>query len=176
MRLFQVKVEFQSGEDRLLLRLASEDDNEVLLWLTRRVARYLWQLLIDMAQSAPEIQLQANPEARHALLGFKHEAALSQANFEDMYDELPRDYPLGREPLLVCRLEKKRDDAGQHVLGLFPVDGQGIYLTLDDALLHGLVKLLENGVNKADWALDLRMRRYNLLPIHIDGEGHPTLN
>ncbi|HKY00920.1 MAG TPA: hypothetical protein VJM53_00035, partial [Burkholderiales bacterium] len=68
MRLFQVKVEFQSGEDRLLLRLASEDDNEVLLWLTRRVARYLWQLLLDMAQSAPEIQLQANPEARHALL------------------------------------------------------------------------------------------------------------
>ena len=175
MRLYQIKIEYQSGEDRLLLRLASEDDNEVLMSLTRRVSRYLWQLLIDMAQSAPEIQLQANPEARHALFGFKHEAALSQANFDDMYDELPRDYPLGREPLLVSRLEKKRDDAGQHMLGLFPIEGEGIFLTLDDALLHGLVKLLENGVNKADWALDLRVTPYPV-PMYREGEGHPTLN
>ncbi|HKO89051.1 MAG TPA: hypothetical protein VJU83_11130 [Burkholderiales bacterium] len=175
MRLHQLKVEYQSSEDRLLLRLASEDGAEVLFSVTRRVTRFLWQVLLEMAQSAPEIRLQANPDARHAMLGMRHEAALSQANFSERYDDMTRERPLGAEPLLVSRLERKRDEAGQHVLGLFPVSGQGVFLTMDEALLHGMVKLLENGAAKADWALDLRISPY-VLPLHTDSQGLPTLN
>lgn len=175
MRLHQLKLEYQSAEDRLLLRLASEEQAEVLLWLSRRMSKYVWQTLLDMAQSALEIQLQTNPEARYAMLGFRHEAALSQANFEDLYDDMPRERPLGAVPLLITRLEKKRDDDGRNVLGLFPISGQGVYITLDEALLHGLIKLLENGAAKADWGLDLRLSPY-VLPVHPDHELLPTLN
>lgn len=175
MRLHQLKVEYQSSEDRLLLRLASEEGAEVMFSVTRRVTRFLWQVLLDMAQSAPEIRAQANPEARHAMLGMRHEAALSQANFGEQYDDLARERPLGADPLLVSRLERKRDEAGNHVLGLFPVSGQGVFLTMDDALLHGLVKLLENGATKAEWALDLRISPY-ILPSLTDSQGIPILN
>lgn len=175
MRLHQVKLEYKAAEDRLLLRLAGEDDTEVLLYITRRVVKYLWQVLLDMARSAPDIQLQASDEARYALLGLRHEAALAEANFNQRYDDVPREQPLGSLPLLVGRLEKKRDEAGQHMLGLFPAEGEGIYLTLDDSLLHGFMRLVENGVTKADWALELRLSPY-ILPIGAAGESHPTLN
>jgi hypothetical protein len=173
MRLHQVKLEYKAAEDRLLMRLAGEDDTEVLLYITRRVVKYLWHVLLDMARSAPDIQLQASDEARYALLGLRHEAALAQANFSERYDDVPRERPLGAQPILVGRMEKKRDEAGQHVLGMFPIEGEGVYLTLDDSLLHGFMKLVENGVAKADWSLDLRLSPY-ILPMHAGGETHPT--
>jgi hypothetical protein len=155
MNLEQIRIDFVPEHDRLLMRLASGDRSEILLWLTRRCVRLLWPLLVKMTQSTPRIAQQPLPEARQALLGLQREQALSQANFSRPYEEVERARPLGAEPLVVARLNTGRNEQGKHVLVLLPHQGQGVTLALDDTLLHGLCKLLQDVVAKAEWDMVL---------------------
>jgi hypothetical protein len=68
MRLHQIKIDYVSEQDRLLMQLATSDANEVRMWMTRRFVKVLWPLLIKLAEEAsPRIRTQADPEARLAL-------------------------------------------------------------------------------------------------------------
>jgi hypothetical protein len=175
MRLHQLKIEFVAEHDRLLMRLATDSGSEVLVWLTRRCVKRLWPLLLNMAQTAPEIALQQNAEAKRALLGFQHENAVKQADFSKPYEEARRERPLGANPLLVTRIQPRRDQQGRHVLGLLPTVGQGVHITLDDNLLHGLMKLIQNAVVRADWDLELQVPT-GMAPVASEESGRPTIN
>lgn len=176
MRLHQLKLEFSAEHDRLLLRLATDSGAEVLLWLTRRCVKSLWPVLLSMAEAKPEIALQPNPDARKALFSLEHEKALAQADFSKPYQELPRALPLGPEPLLVNRIQPRLDSDGRHVLGLLPQKGQGVHVTFDEGLLHGLVKLLQNAVAKADWDLALGLPDPTGVTMSAAEGGRPTIN
>jgi hypothetical protein len=176
MRLHQIKLDFIPEQDRLLLRVSTDNQVEVRLWLTRRALRLLWPLLLQMLRSSPEIALQSNPQARDALVGMQHEVALRQANFADTFKEAPREMPLGAEPILVARIQAKQDDRGNQVLGLLPQQGQGIHLTLDNRLLHSLCKLLQVAVAKSDWDISLEIPALHA-PAGADGAVAPkTVN
>ena len=157
MKLHQLRLDYITEHDRLLLRISTDDGKEVLLWLTRRCVRLLWPLLVDMAQSSPKIALQGSPEARAALLGFEHEQALRGADFSRPYEESARERPLGAEPLLVVKIQSGKDGEGNHVLWLAPSSGQGVNVTLDDTLLHSLCLLLQEVVAGTDWDLTLSL-------------------
>jgi hypothetical protein len=157
MRLHQLKLDFIPEHDRLLLRVSTDNQLEVRLWLTRRALRLMWPLLLQMARSAPEVALQSSPQARDALIGMQHEQALSRANFAKSFEEMPREMPLGAEPILVVHLQASRDDSGNQVLGLLPLQGQGIHLTLDNTLLHSFCRLLQNAVANSDWDIALEL-------------------
>lgn len=159
MKLHQLRLDYSAEQDRLLLRISTDDGKEVLLWLTRRCVSLLWTLLVDMAQSSPRIALQSNPEAREALLGFEHEQALRGADFNRPYDESGRVRPFGAEPLLVTRMEGGKDAEGNHVLALSPISGQRVNVTLDDALLHSFCSLLQKVTADTDWGLTLSLTR-----------------
>jgi hypothetical protein len=175
MRLHQLKIEFVAEHDRLLMRLATDSGSEVLVWLTRRCVKRLWPLLLNMAQTTPDIALQQNPEAKRALLGFQHEKAVRQADFSKPYEEGQRERPLGQNPLLITRIQPRRDQQGRHVLGLLPTVGQGVHITLDDNLLHGVVKLIQNAVARADWDLELQVPT-GISPAVPEESGRPTIN
>lgn len=157
MQLRQIRIEFVAEQDRLLLRLASGDNAEVLLWLTRRCTRLLWPLLVKMAESSPRIALQATPEARQALLGMERTRTLDNADFSSPYQAAGRERPLGPEPVLIAKINAGRDDRGQHVLTFLPREGQGVTLAVDDNVLHALSKLLQDAVEKADWDMKLAL-------------------
>jgi hypothetical protein len=152
MRLHQLKVDFNAEHDRLLMRVSTSDAKEVLLWLTRRCVKLLWPAVVKMMESSPQVQLHAStPEARAALLGFEHEKALQQADFSKTYEEAPRERPLGAEPILVARIQTRVETEDKFVLTLLPLNGQGVHLTFDVALLHSFGKLLQSAVAKAQW-------------------------
>jgi len=158
MRLHQLKIEFDAGQDRLLMRVSTASSQEALLWLTRRCVLRLWPLLVGVAEAEPQIASRAwDPMTKRALFEFQHEKALSQATFTQDYDASTRARPLGDDPLLVARLQRRKSDDGRMVLGLLPTEGQGIFLTLDAPLLHGLMKLLQNAVERAEWGFTLKL-------------------
>ncbi|MGC2518597.1 MAG: hypothetical protein WA373_05775 [Burkholderiales bacterium] len=174
MKLHQIKLEFSAEHDRLLLRVSSEDGKELLLWLTRRCVKLLWPALVDAAQASPEIALQADPEAKKALLGFQHEKAVNRANFSRPYEDAPRERPPGVDPILVARIQARRDQQGRCVLSLPPVEGPRIHFTLDDTLLHSFCRLLQTSVAKASWDIALALPQ-SLTPVAPAG-GVRTLN
>ncbi|HZM35486.1 MAG TPA: hypothetical protein VFC18_13465 [Burkholderiales bacterium] len=158
MRLHQLKVEYQAGEDRLLMLVAASEGVELRLALTRRFVKLLWPLLVKLAEEAsPRIRTQANPEARRALLGLEHEHAVSKADFTKPYKPTVADRPLGDAPLLLARIQTGHDRNGQPVVALHPAEGQGVTLSLDAVLLHSLCRLLQAAVKKSDWDMELKL-------------------
>ena len=176
MRLHQLKLDYIPEHDRLLLRVSTEDQLEVRLWLTRRALRLLWPLLVQMLRASPGIASQSNPQARDALVGMQHEQALGRANFAKSFEEAPREMPLGAEPILVVHLQASKDDEGNQVLGLLPLQGQGIHLTLDNTLLHSFCKLVQNAVAKSDWDVVLELPALLAEPALMDPALPKTLN
>jgi hypothetical protein len=158
MKLHQIKIEFDAEQDRLRVRVSTLSGEEALLWLTRRCVLRLWPLLVGGAEASPQVVTRAaDPEVKKALLGFQHEKAVSQAQFGKQYEEVPRTRPLGDAPLLVTKLQRRAGPDGRIVLGLLPSQGQGIFLTLDEQLLHGFIKLLQQAVQRAEWGFNLQL-------------------
>jgi hypothetical protein len=173
MRLHQIKVEYVPEQDRLRARVSTTSGEEILLWVTRRCVLLLWPELIKMAESNPRIAVQPNPEARKALVGFQHEQAVKQSDFSKPYEEQERARPFGADPLLVTRIVHRKDDSGRPVLGLLPKEGDGVFLTLDERLLHGLMRLLQAAVTKAQWGFELGLPS---LPAAAEPDAPRTLN
>lgn len=178
MRLERIRIEFDAEQDRLLLRILIDGGSEVSLWLTRRCVKRLWDALLKMAEWKPEIQLQATDEARKAVLHFEHERALQEVKFSRPGEDEPvlaepRTQPLGPEPLLITRIQARRAPEGRTQLALLPNEGQGAHLSLNDNLLHGLMKLVQSAVSKAEWELPLELPKSGALAI---AAGERTIN
>ena len=157
MNLERITVEFAPEDDRLLVHVYFSGSAEILFWLTRRLVKRFWPVLLQMAQSRPEIQSQPNPEARKALLGLEHEKALKQVQFSRAKQEPEREHPLGDTPFLVTRIRARRNAKGQTILSLLPKEGSGLDLSLGENLLHGLMKLIKDAAGKAEWDLALEV-------------------
>lgn len=157
MNLERITVEFHADEDRMLMRIFFNGRAEVQCWLTRRLLKRVWPVMLQVAQNRPEIQLQPNPEARIAMLGLQHEKALQEVKFSKSREDTAqrRDHPLGSAPMLVSKVRAGRNPKGQTVLSLLPAEGNGMDLALGDNLLHGLLKLMQDTAVKAEWDLTL---------------------
>jgi len=174
MRLRQIRIDFLPEPDRLLLRIATDDESELRFWFTRRYVRGLWPALVQMIQVVGAAREHADPETRKALLEFEHEKAVRQADFATPYQSA-KNLPLGVEPLLVTRLRVGPDGKGNAVLAMHPAQGQGIDLTMDAMLLHSFTRLLQNAVAKTDWDLDVHLPK-STIPASAAGPAGQKLN
>ena len=156
MRLHQIRVDYSSEQDRLLLRVSSDDGAELRFWLTRRLVKDLWPALITMAKTVGEARRQSNPAARNAVVEFEHDKAVRQADFTTPY-ETQTHLPLGPEPVLVTRLRAQPDSQGNAVIAMHPAQGQGMDLAMDPMLLHSFTRLIQAAVAKTDWDIRLEL-------------------
>ena len=92
---------------------------------------------------------------------------MRKSDFVSPYDEGAREHPLGVEPLLVARIQTRREESGKFVLALLPAEGQGVNIALDEPLLHSLCSLLQTAVKGSEWELELR------LPTGLGAAGEP---
>ena len=156
--IHQIQLRYDAHEDRALLRLATTDRDEFRFWVTRRYARLLWAGLTDSAARSARALGQPEPAARDALVAFEHEAALERADFQTAFrDDAPMTRPLGDDPVLLARVKCAQLDGGHTLLGMHPLQGQGVELRLDPTLLHSLLKLLADAARAGEWDLDLRV-------------------
>lgn len=158
MRLHQIRIDYHQEQDRLLLRISTDDGSELRFWLTRRFVQGLWPALMKMAEKVGEARAQADPVVRKAMLEFEHDKAVRQADFATPYKSATN-LPLGAEPLLVTRLRAQSDGRGNAVLAMHPTQGQGMDLAMDAMLLHSFTRLLQGAVGKTDWELKLELPR-----------------
>ena len=158
MRLHQIRIDYTQEQDRLLLRISTDDGSELRFWLTRRFVKGLWPVLMKMAEAVGEARAQHDPTIRTAMLEFEHDKAVRQADFATPYKSATN-LPLGAEPLLVTRLRAQPDGSGNAVLSLHPTQGHGMDLAMDSMLLHSLTRLLQGAVGKTDWDIRLELPR-----------------
>ena len=154
-RAHQIQLKYDVEEDRSLLRISSLDKCEYQFWLTRRFTKLLWPILVRMLESTGNVVRQQGQAAKSAILSFEHEKAKSSTDFTTKYHDDAVRAPLGTSPLLLAKIEVKPDSGNGPRLGLHPLDGRGLELTMDDKLLHSFCTLLAKAAQSADWHLDL---------------------
>ena len=156
-RINQIQIRYVSIEDRIVLRLNTEDSSEFRFWITRRYAKILSTSLLNLLQSAGAILEHKEEEVQKAVMSFQHEEAISKADFAKTFQAQPKSMPLGDVPVLLSKLTVKQTDDGNPMLCMYPEQGQGIDLALTQQLLHSISKLFADALQASEWGVDFNL-------------------
>lgn len=149
----QINIAYNADQDRLLLRVGLSDDTELLLWLTYRVTRQLWQLLNGETHLPTADSIQADVLPEQAVEQFKQEAqaaeTLKKMDFATKYQ--PRKSLRNDGALLAIKLELSGSNI-KH-LEIVCLEGVSVGVNLPPALVLAVCNLLQISSAKAGWSL-----------------------
>jgi hypothetical protein len=148
----QIQLKYNAVADRVLLRISTTGAAEFRFWLTRRFTKKAWPALVDSLAKGPQMENAVSPLARRELLAFRHEQAVTGADFSVPFRDTNQALPLGPEPLLVAKLQIRPAANGHgRLLAFVPETGQGIEVTLTETLMHSFCALLGRVIATTDW-------------------------
>jgi hypothetical protein len=158
----QLNLSYSQEQDRLLLKVGLSDQTEILLWLTQRVARVIWQLL-SAESHLPAVVMnqveQPNLAPQHAVQQFKQEIkaveTLQKLDFETVYQ--PRKEALQTGGILLKEVQlHKQETTSQGVtqaLKMQSVDGFHVRLNLTSETIVAICNMLQLSAKEAAWTL-----------------------
>lgn len=147
MPVRQMQIANDSVQDRLVLRVATEANEEFRIFFTRRFLREVWphlsHLLAGKIDATPAVDDRESSDNDDA------------ASFEQAFKEDNPSYPLGANPLLAS--EASIEQAGDEMARLVLREGRerSFSLNLNPELLQALCAMLRAGAEQAKWDLDL---------------------
>jgi len=145
--LSQINISYELEQDRLLLRASTSAGQEYRLWLTRRYAGLLADILQQQIDKSGGV---------HKLASARQTTdQLRQGAFDQQYEGGCNEFPLGAAGILGYGIKVGELIEGGLALQLLPKDGMGLTLNLDSSLLYLVSNLLEQAVLQADWNLPL---------------------
>ena len=156
-RINQIQIRYTPIEDRIVLRMNTEDSSEFRFWITRRYAKILAGSLLKLLQSSEDIQEHKEEQVQKAVMSFQHEEAISKADFAKNFQAQPKSMPLGNVPILLSKLTVKQTADGNPMLCMYPEQGQGIDLALQQQLLHSISKLFADALQASDWDVNFNL-------------------
>lgn len=159
MNIHQLSVLFDERQDRLLMRVNTQDAQEIRLWLTRRIALKLvapLELTIAKMESRNASVALANPQAQSMLVELKHDDFLQKADLKTPFSSKSNSLPLGPEPLIVTEITLNiQSKNGAQMVFQDAGDGstaaRACTLHMQPPLVHGLLHLLQKAMNNAHW-------------------------
>ena len=145
-KLHQINVTYSGVEDRLLLRVTTRLGDEYRIWLTRRFASLLLNMLNKaMDKYGGAASLGSSPRTK---------AMFKSGAMEKAFDEeKTTNFPLGKKGFLAYGIKSADTPEGNLHLEIFPEKGAGVSLNLDKPLLYMFHNLLTQGIARAEWRL-----------------------
>ncbi len=154
-QLHQMQLSFVPLQDRLLLRMNTVDKVEYKLWLTRRYVKLLWVCLMNMLETFQTVPYFGKP-TKPSIFSLKSDNSNDEIDFETEYEDEGTQSVFEEEPILVSKVSIKQQEDGKQLLCMHPEEGQGIEMTLDEAMLHSLCTLILNAIKNNGWDLNLK--------------------
>jgi hypothetical protein len=77
--ILQINLGYDTQQDRLLLKVGLSDNSELLVWLTYRIAKQMWQLLNGETHLPTATSIPAETPPQKAVEQFKQELQTSEA-------------------------------------------------------------------------------------------------
>lgn len=147
MQVRQLQVAHDSVQDRLVLRIGTQANEEIRVFLTRRFLRELWPHLAAMLAGHLGMArpLTAAPEGQ----------AGGSPTFAEPFREENPGYPLGSNPLLAAEATLEPAGDGLCRLILRELRERGVTLNLNAELLQALCSMLRASAGQAGWDLAL---------------------
>lgn len=162
MNIHQLSVTYQAEPDRILVRVNTTAQQEMRMWLTRRLMVGLWPLLNKLLtenlmalEAAPALD-KADDGLKKMLADFRKEEFLRVADFDTPYAGAKAALPLGAKPLLVTEVDAGPPSGGKQRLTFREKAREGIkprsfQMELKPKLMQGLVHLLEQALTTSRW-------------------------
>jgi hypothetical protein len=158
MNIHQLSVHHDERQDRLLLRLNTQDLQEFRFWLTRRMTLRLMpaiqQSAVRLEAAQPGVAATDAP-AQHLLSEFKRDAFLKKADFATPFENCATQWPLGAEPLLITDAHLTIKPSGALEIAFEdksdPAQARACQLHLQVSLVHGMLHLIQQAIEKAEW-------------------------
>ena len=159
MNIHQLSVVFDDRQVRLLMRVNTQEGEEVRLWLTRSISL---RLLAPLESTIAKLEAR-NPavaaddaRARGMLVELKHQSFLQNADLATPFSGQNTSLPLGDVPLLVTevRLDVRAQGGAQLVFqdsGDSQAPARSCTLQMQSMLVHGLLHLLQKAISKSQW-------------------------
>jgi len=156
MHIQQLQISFDAREDRLLLRIATAEREEIRVALTRRLVKALWPQLQRMLTGhlATESEEPDTIEMQDALAAPAAPASAADA-FAESFEGEKRSHPLGKTPLLAMESRLQAIDGPACRIMLGEIRARKVSFECDRDLLLALCAMIRATVDKADWNLDL---------------------
>ncbi len=164
MNIHQVSVHYVQEQDRILLRISTQEGDEMRLWLTRRLCLALQPTLRQAVQKTDELATRADaagparqdPVAQRLVGEFKREVALHNADFKTPYQaRAEARLPLGADPLVVSEVRiTLQPRAALRIEFQEKLEGsprRGFQVELTGTLVHGFEHLLDRAVVQSQW-------------------------
>ncbi|MBL8449273.1 MAG: hypothetical protein JNM32_05040 [Dechloromonas sp.] len=142
MQIKQIQVAADPVQDRLLLRIGTNTQEEVRVFVTRRLLRDLWPRLMNVL-------------AGHLDRPAPTSGGAPTGAFGDPYRLDNPSLPLGAQPLLPGEAKVEPHGPGRCLLTLKEPRERSFSLALDADLLHALCAMLRAGAENAQWDLEL---------------------
>jgi hypothetical protein len=159
MNIHQLSVTYSPTEDRLLLRINTTTQEEIQVWLTRRMTMNLMPHLPkvaaeQLALSAPVQTPLLTEQDKQVFADFKQHEHIRQADFSQPYQESEK--KLLEQALVLTDLQMKPQADGMTLLVLQDRKTQGsevrsLELRLKPHLIHGLLHLIQEVWPKTGW-------------------------
>lgn len=166
MQIAQLQVAFDPRADRLMLRIASQAQEEFRIALTRRMVKALWPHLQRMleghlAAATPAESPAASNEAAAPAIESGETPSQGEASdadagtYDEPFDDRNLTHPLGTEPVLAMesRLQPRKGAICRVVLG--ELRARQVTFDCDRELMQALCAMIRATVEKAEWNLDL---------------------
>ncbi len=164
MNVHQLSIAYVPQQDRLLVRVNTNEGQELQVWITRRIALGLSPLLdkavVEQAatRTTPGSRRMAplDQQAKQAIAQFQRVESLQKADFATPYGSGEKKRPVFEQPLVVTDIALTPLGNGQLQLAFAEKPGtdqapRGFQLALGDQLQHAFVHLLERAILQSQW-------------------------
>ena len=153
--ILQLNLSYIVDQDRLLLRVGLSDNSELLVWLSYRITRMIWQLLNVEAHLPSANSIQAGTPPEQAVQQFQQEvqtaAALQKMDFHSPYT--PREEVVNNQPMLVINVLLHNQEGQPQGLEMPCLEGISVRMNLNQELILALCNMLQLSCKEAAWEL-----------------------
>ncbi len=153
--ILQLNLSYVADQDRILLRVGLSDQSELVVWLSYRITRMIWQLLNSEAHLPSAHSIQADTSPSQAVQQFKQEVqtteALQKMDFQSPYK--PRQEVVNNQPMLVTNVLLHSQDGKPQALEMPCLEGINVRINLNQELILALCNMLQLSAKEAAWNL-----------------------
>lgn len=149
--------EYVPAQDRILFRVNTVELVEFRIWLTRRLVKAVWGAAVKSFAVQPEVQEQARPQVKKAVMSMQHQEAIQSSDFATKHDKRAKPAPQMEDGLLAVGADIGKSETGNIRLVFRTVEQKDVTLNLNDEMLHAICHLLQQAADRAGWDLELRV-------------------
>ena len=151
----QINLGYNTQQDRLLLKVGLADNSELLVWLTYRISKQLWQLLNGETHLPTANSIQAETSPSQAVTQFKQEAEASETlqkmDFATNYQ--PRKAIVNDGAMLAISVLLIHHSNKPSSLEMPCLEGITVRMNLTNELTLALCNMLQLSAKEASWNL-----------------------